>query len=51
MLKRIKAEVGEIGGFGMAEDAEDTTLVVKMIVGEGEWLCHFERGYIATVER
>ena len=33
MLKRVKPEIGEIGGFGMAEDAEHTTLVVKMIVG------------------
>jgi hypothetical protein len=28
MLKRVEAEVGEIGSFGMAEDAEDTTLVI-----------------------
>src|SRR5260370_1760279 len=40
MLKSIEAEVGEVGGFGMAEDAEDTTLVVEMIVGEGELLTH-----------
>src|SRR5512137_494328 len=32
MLEGIEAEVGEVGGFGMAEDAEDTTLVVEMIV-------------------
>jgi hypothetical protein len=36
MLECVEAEVGEVGSFGMTEDAEDTTLVVKMIVGEGE---------------
>src|SRR5580693_7061194 len=41
MLKRIKAQIGEIGGFGMAEYAEHTTLVVKMIVGKSELVCHF----------
>jgi hypothetical protein len=50
MLKRVEAEVGEIGSFGMAEDAEDTTLVVEMVVGEGEWLSHFARYRIATIE-
>jgi hypothetical protein len=33
MLKRVETEVGKVGGFGMAEDAEDTTFVVEMIVG------------------
>src|SRR5580693_4286906 len=41
MLERIKAQIGEIGGFGMAEYAEHTTLVVKMIVGKSELVCHF----------
>src|ERR1700745_3989650 len=41
MLQRVEAEIGEVGGFGMAENAEDTTLVVEMIVGEGELLIHF----------
>ena len=34
MLQRVEAEIGEVGGFGVAEDAEHTTLVVEMIVGE-----------------
>jgi hypothetical protein len=41
MLKRVEAEIGEVGGFGMTEDAEDTTFIVEMIVGEGERRCHF----------
>src|ERR1700674_3242999 len=40
MLQRVKAEIGKVGGFGMPEDAEDTTLVVEMIVVEGEFLTH-----------
>ena len=32
MLQRVEAEIGEVGGFGMAENAEDTTLVVEVIV-------------------
>src|SRR5262249_39180609 len=31
-LDGIEGEVGEVGGFGMTEDAEDTTLVVEVIV-------------------
>src|SRR5258708_6844169 len=42
MLQRVKAEIGEVRRLGMAEDAEDTTLVVKMIVCECELLIHFE---------
>src|SRR5713226_471413 len=42
MLQGVKTEIGEVCGFGMAEDAKDTTLVVEMIVGEGEFLTHFE---------
>ena len=40
MLQGIEAEVGEVGGFGMAEDAKDTTLVVEVIVGESEFRFH-----------
>jgi hypothetical protein len=32
MLQRVKSEIGEIGGFGVAEHAEDTTFVMEMIV-------------------
>ncbi len=32
MLKGVETEIGEIRRFGMAEDTEDTTLVVEMIV-------------------
>jgi len=32
MLQSVEAEVGEIRGFGMAEDAEHATVVVEMIV-------------------
>src|ERR1700674_4167699 len=41
MLQRIKTEIGKIGGFGVAEHAEDTTLVVEVIVVEGEIIGHF----------
>src|SRR5580704_10313820 len=41
MLQGIKPEVGEIRGFGVAEDAENTTLVVEMIVGVSELWRHF----------
>jgi hypothetical protein len=36
MLQRIEAEVREISGFRMAEDTEDTTFVVEMVVFVGE---------------
>src|SRR5713226_3237779 len=42
MLQGVKTEIGEVRGFGVAEDSEDTTFVVEMIVGEGEFLTHFE---------
>jgi hypothetical protein len=42
MLKGVETEIGKVGGFGMAEDAEDTTLVVEMIVSEGELVTHLE---------
>ena len=31
MLQRVEAEIGQVGGFGMAEDAEDAALVFKLI--------------------
>jgi hypothetical protein len=40
MLEGVEAEIGEIGSFGMAKDAEDTTLVVEMIVEYVFWLYH-----------
>src|SRR5882762_5679693 len=48
MLQRVEAEVGEVGGFRMAKDTEDTTLVVKMIVGEGEFLTHFAASVLSS---
>jgi len=32
MLESVEAEIGEFGGFGMAEYAEDTTVVVEVVV-------------------
>jgi hypothetical protein len=32
MLESVETEIGEVGSFGMAENAEDTTLVVEMVV-------------------
>jgi hypothetical protein len=40
MLQCVEAEIGELGGFVVSEDAEHTTLVVKAIVSESEFLCH-----------
>src|SRR6266446_10986543 len=40
MLQGVETEVGEVRRFGMAENAEDTTFVVEMIVGVGELLTH-----------
>ena len=34
MLQSIEAEIGELGGFGMAEDASDTAMIMKPIVFE-----------------
>ena len=31
MLQRVEAEVGQVGGFGMAEDAKDAALVLELI--------------------
>src|SRR5216684_8134391 len=41
MLQRVETEIREVGGFGVAEDTKHTTFIVKMIVGEGEFLTHF----------
>jgi len=32
MLEGVESEVSEVGRFGMAEDAEDATMVVEVIV-------------------
>ena len=32
MLQGVKAEVGQLGGFGMAEDAADAAVIVEVIV-------------------
>jgi hypothetical protein len=32
MLQGVETEIGEIGSFGMSEDTEYTTLVMKVIV-------------------
>ncbi len=36
MLQGVEAEIGEIRGFGMAKDAEDATVVVEVVVEDGE---------------
>src|SRR5260370_1627239 len=35
MLEGVETEVGKVGSFGVAEDAEDTTFVVEVIVRNG----------------
>jgi len=47
MLEGVEAEVGEVGGFGMAEDAEDTTFVVEVIVENGSLHFHFVSNLIS----
>ena len=39
MLKSIETQIGELGGFEMAEDASDTAVIVKMIVVEMDHDC------------
>src|SRR5713101_392392 len=53
MLQRIKPEIGEIGGFRMAENAEYTTLVVEMIVENVDSAAHFfsEKNWLLTPGR
>ena len=31
VLERVEAEIREVGGFGMAEDAEDAALVFELV--------------------
>ena len=40
MLERVEAEIRELRGFFVAEDAEHTTFVVKVVVSESELLRH-----------
>src|ERR1700675_3050059 len=40
MLQRVEAEIRQLRGFFVSEDAEDTTLVVEVIVSESEFLRH-----------
>ncbi len=35
MLQGVQTEIREVRRFRVAEDSEDTTLVMEMIVGEG----------------
>ena len=32
MLQRVEAEVGELRGFGVAENAGDAAMIVKVVV-------------------
>ena len=34
MLQRVESEIGELGRFGMAKDAENAAVIVEMIVVE-----------------
>src|SRR5260370_3942562 len=45
MLESVETEIGEVGSFGMAEYAEDTTLVVEMIVAGIVQNRHFVTGF------
>src|SRR5579864_3026337 len=40
VLQSVEAEIGEVGGFGMAENAEDPTFVVEVIVEQVNQSCH-----------
>ena len=33
MLQRVQTEVGEVGSFGMTEDAEDAAFLFQLVVG------------------
>src|SRR5580698_10257862 len=39
MLQGVKAQVGQVGGFGVPKDAEHAALVVKVIVLQLEGSC------------
>ena len=49
MLQRVEAEIGELGGFGMAEDAEHAAVIVKMIVFDLDQVCSMMRSRDALV--
>src|SRR5579864_787629 len=40
MLQCVKSEMAEFRGFGMREDAENSTVIVEVVVVELELLCH-----------
>src|SRR5580692_7512444 len=40
MLQRVQTKIGELRGFLMSEDTEDSTLVVEAVVSESELLRH-----------
>ena len=40
MLQCVKSEMTEFRGFGMREDAENSTVIVEVVVVELELLCH-----------
>ena len=39
MLKRVEPEVGQVGGFGMAEDAEHAAFFLEFVVGPHAHVC------------
>ena len=41
MLQSIEAQVGELGGFEMAEDAGDTAMIMEPIVFEMAHICFY----------
>jgi hypothetical protein len=43
MLEGVEAEIGKVRGFGMAENAEDATVVVKVLVDDSQRLSHGEK--------
>src|SRR5260370_3722365 len=40
MLQRVKAQISELGGFGMAEDAAHAAVVVKTVVFDLNYAAH-----------
>ena len=40
MLQRVKTEIGKFRRFRMRENAEDSTMIVEVVVVELELLCH-----------
>ena len=41
MLQGVEAEIGQVGRFGMAEDAEDAALVFELIEHGSSWTPHY----------